>query len=393
MSTSDEPDVLSKFASSLEWILDLLVAVVQVDEALPRTGLERVPIGIEALAVTFATVIVDQAVVAAAAAAAAATRSNEGGEETGQQEQQEEKSLPATISDGLVTSLTYLMPMAKVRSFLPHVAEKCARIGREGQGFALLLQESLRIYETEAQQQQQQQQQQEDQQQQQQQKLKPELSVGGGSAALFVPTQETERVVRSARFFLEKGVGVLVRGERACGKSTAVKKVVDEMTSSTGGGGGGGGGGRRKIISLYFGGGKTSFRREDQVLVAAELLSFSSSSSTSTSGRQSYLVVIEGFDPTLESHVSYVLSLVGGRTLYSREKEDFVTIPKSVLKYPFAGFFFFEFQNCLNLVRNFSCANCLNAGSQCSWSASHRRMRWAGGTSPATSAATSSPSP
>ena len=265
----------------------------QVDEALPRMGLERCPISVESLSIAFSAVLSDEA------------------KQPKEEELQDERPLPVTIADCLLKALTILTALAKVRSFVPHVAEQCVRTGEEGEGFALLLKESLSKHEKEIQKQQQQQQQQQQQEEtpsNKDQKLRPELKVGGLSADLFVPTQEIERAVRSCCFLLERGVGVLVRGNRACGKSTVVRKALGELSSV-------------RTVSLYLGGGKASFGTEDQVLVGAELLSPSSE-------QRRLVVLVEGFDPTSEAHVSYVLSLVQGRTIYSREKEDFVTMPK-----------------------------------------------------------------
>jgi len=81
--------------------------------------------------------------------------------------------------------------------------------------------------------------------------LRPQMSVAEQNSELYVPTNEQERVVRSMRYLLKRGVGVLIRGQKASGKSTAIKHAIHQT--------------KLRTINLYLG--ETDFKAEDMVSI------------------------------------------------------------------------------------------------------------------------------
>ncbi len=293
--------LLSDFSEEhMEWLLEVVLEVVQAEEERAREegGGEKAGITVESLSITFVAVYTDFK-----KEIEKQNKEEDGGEAR-------ERTLTEIVVLCLVRCLAYLLPMGKVKALL-RMMEKYMADKFEGGGSKLkaMLGETVENMEKEIQEQRPQLQQQEAYKQR---RLRPELSVGGGGADLFVPTAEMDRAVRAVRFYLEHGVGVLMRGEKACGKSTAMHKAVEEISGPSP---------PHRVLFLYFGGAKTSFGTEDAVLAAAE-------THTKENAGKRCLVVVEGFDPTLEAHVSYVLSMASGRTLYFREREDFVALPR-----------------------------------------------------------------
>ena len=130
--------------------------------------------------------------------------------------------------------------------------------------------------------------------------LKPQLSIDHGNTDLFVPTQETARVVDVLSFLLLNKTSVILYGKEGAGKTTAIGKMLELLPKQS------------RVIFLRLGTSPT-YEQEDALLRGSDL-------------NGETVVVLEGFRFDTSHHAAFTESLVRGRFLFDEQREQFVQL-------------------------------------------------------------------
>ncbi len=142
--------------------------------------------------------------------------------------------------------------------------------------------------------------------------LAAQVRILDGQADIFIPTRTLVEAIRQVHFFLHSHTSVLLVGERGCGKSLILNKVIPTLARGT------------SVKYLIMGNTRISEVTGQEV---PESFEYEISTLQQMSDLRSNIVVVENFDPNSEVHCHFISSLMTGRSFYDERKGKFERLP------------------------------------------------------------------